>query len=149
MGFLSSSYVTTLWLAWYRPTYNCSVYFKRSHMDGTKTIPRQEWGDQREEGKPLKPRDGRLKYSVFHLIEMYLIRKHNLSKYLPRKIFKSNNALKLFYRAINSSCFPFRHSGDCAGLKFCFKLVLVFVYLKIDKPLSPRHFPAMTLYFWC
>lgn len=99
-------------------------------MDGPKTIPRKERGDWREEGKPLKPRDGRLEYSVFHLIKMYLIEKLTLSEYLPRKSFKSNNTLQqglLLNRASDSSCFLFMLSGDFAGLRsrVHFRLVLV------------------------
>lgn len=99
-------------------------------MDGPKTIPRKEQGDWREEGKPLKPRDGRLEYSVFHLIKMYLIEKLTLSEYLPRKSFKSNNTLQqglMLNRASDSSCFLFMLSGGFAGLRshVHFRLVLV------------------------
>lgn len=91
-------------------------------MDGPKTIPRKERGDWREEGKPLKPRDGRLEYSVFHLIKMYLIEKLTLSEYLPRKSFKSNNTLQqglLLNRASDSSfCSCFQETLQGSGLVY-------------------------------
>lgn len=114
-------------------------------MDSTKAL-RQERGPWREVGEPLKPQDGRLKRSVFHLIRVHLL-ETSLNWTICQG--KALSPAMLYGNDCHGTQFLFSvHTSrrSCrAQVSFAFEAYAGFGCLKIYQLHSPCLFPAVTI----